>query len=158
MVLCSGVFFATSENARADFSERFRIFYQYSVLYRFANESDNKALPVYDFPWLPAEFPDKSTNTDSDTKRGFTLKNDSNYIMFSYYKMSSVSKLVLYTAGYSHEEVYINGMKGDFYTQKHGSESELVWFDESAAICFLIYSDLDRDALIRTAESIQAVG
>ncbi len=53
------------------------------------------------------------------------------------------------------EDVTVNGLSGDFYQSSREDDSNaLIWFDEDAGVSFYLGGELDKDTLLKIAESV----
>ncbi len=112
--------------------------------------------PVFD--WIPEGFELLSDLTiDDESWCEVTYKDSAdNYFSFDCYKTGTVERLDLNAEGNNVETVSINGTKGDYYNTIFTSDaSVLVWIDEKTESLCILGSSLDKDTMVKIAESLK---
>lgn len=129
--------------------------------YRFAGPDQQEAVPLYLPAWVPEGFVEAERDILSSSFGIVYVAPDDNYIMFDYFWMHD--GVLTEIVPFQNQEittfsVTVNGLPGDLYLSvdpETGRDSNnLLWFDDRTHICFAIDSSLDRETMLRIAESV----
>ena len=111
-------------------------------------------MPDVEFTWLPGEF-ESTLLTELPIQKCVILTSTSASVMLEYWRLGMSGAMQVFTDGFSHEEVTVNGTKADFYQSSSPDDGNvLIWIDEDAFLLFNMTSTLDKDVMIKIAENI----
>ena len=169
LLVCLGVlgtvFFATNPTALAAVLRWFRTEQQGGVTYEFAGPESDRPLPRFRPAWVP----DGLTETSEQFFPGpempvmhsvtYTAPGDPNRgFILSYWYMQDGMQLKIdgQTPRFTREFVTVRGMYGELtVTDEPEGMNNLIWIDEAGGVAFSIDATLDRDTLLRLAESVR---
>lgn len=162
LLLSGGVFLSVDAEARDALRAWIRTVEEGLVLYRFTGDEASAEFPRCRLGWVPEGFTMVSEIDDGDIGRYDAVYQETESprcVIFGYRRMSG--DRITWIAGdeYTYEAVTVNGLPGDFYeTTEENGASTLLWFDEERDLLFSLDSDLDREAILRMAESVVPAG
>lgn len=161
LLLTGGLLLAFDPGARAAFSGWVRELcgdhfeYHYEARGETAGPKADQTA-IYRPTWVPEGY--RLTNI-SDIGNGVAVLYDNpsgNSLVFQYFPASSEG-ISIYMED-PPEAVTIHGSPADLYlTSEEGNANGLIWGDTEAELLMFLFSDLSREDLLRTAESIQPI-
>lgn len=154
IILGATILFAANPQAYADFKKWVREIYENSVVYKFFEDDGQRALPEYTFGWLPNGW--ATTDVKHLEKVSYVTAEYGNETFFlAYTFIDSGTEIVADGEGLNSEKVKVGKLDADFYVdQSSGSVNLLVWIDNDIVFC--LNANLDKQAMIRIAESIKS--
>ena len=146
---------AIDTEARATAMKWIREVIEDNIYYRFFGTSKETKLPNF----VPAWLPDGFTLTESDNSTThhmfFYEDTESNMILFDYCFLSDGLQVQYSGDDSERETVYIREVPADFYPADETSFSNnLIWIDEYEGIVFLLDSNLEKEVMLRIADSV----
>ena len=158
--LTGALFLAFNPDARADFSRWIRNTYEKSIFYQFFSDGTQEesesavSLPDVEFAWLPGDY-DIQVVFSSPQKRRIILSKSDDTIMLVYWVVDEMDYLEVFTDGYQHEQVNINGQPAEAVTDSNLIEpNALTWLNKDETISFNLSGAHPIEELIRIAEGI----
>lgn len=158
--LTGTLFLAFNPDARADFSRWIRNTYEKSIFYQFFSDGTQEesesavSLPDVEFAWLPGDY-DIQVVFSSPQKRRIILSKSDDTIMLVYWVVDEMDYLEVFTDGYQHEQVNINGQPAEAVTDSNLIEpNALTWLNKDETISFNLSGAHPIEELIRIAEGI----
>ena len=158
--LTGALFLAFNPDARADFSRWIRNTYEKSIFYQFFSDRTQEesesaiSLPDVEFAWLPGDY-DIQVVFSSPQKRRIILSKSDDTIMLVYWVVDEMDYLEVFTDGYQHEQVNINGQPAEAVTDSNLIEpNALTWLNKDETISFNLSGAHPIEELIRIAEGI----
>lgn len=161
----ASVWLAVDDGARAAFRKWVRGVDRHGVIYEFYGKPTD-TIPRFELTWIPEGFVLESEldNTDEYVKqRDLYYENPEtdNGFGFGYFTMSE--DILMEIGGFINEPppesepCTVNGMKGEYFLPGSMGDNNLVWIDEEHGLIFAIDSTLDRETVMRIAESVAIV-
>jgi len=123
LIITSSVWLTIDADAREIVFSWIREVYENSIIYRFWDQDETGVLPHYDPTWLPEGFEQVYEYRDEISHgRLYQKQNSKSGIVIEYYiDVGSIhTELIAKNAENLREEVFINGIKVDFYNAAEG--------------------------------------
>lgn len=159
LLICSLIFgsvMATSPTIRAAIIEAIVEWHNTHVIYRFFGESDLSEMPSYDIIELPFGY--KTAYEIREVIDSVTViyeNEEGKSICFEYARIGDGSALLLNTENMEIHEIEVREHPGHLYLSADSKESNIViWYDEQEKIQFMIDGFVNKDELLRAANSI----
>ncbi len=157
ILLLSGILLATNAEARAKMIIWLKTVTYRSAIYEIEGAMDNYDVSIYRLREIPEGF----TLCDSQYEKAtvveyYLSENGSDSILFQC-RSGDANTVVILQGDKTplSEDVSICGFRGEFYpADMQSGQNNLIWFDEENGIIFTLDSTLDRDSMLRMAESI----
>lgn len=157
LLVGASVWIAVDEGARAAFQRWWREVTKTEAVYQFSGNAEG-VLPRYEMTWMPEGFSIVEEDTiDEDEIRFTYYLSENDDLSFQYsWMFDGTSTFIFNPNGVPDaEECKINGMQAWFYPAGEDSiMNSLIWTDEERSIVFSIDSSLDKDTMLRIAESV----
>ena len=159
--LAGALLLAFNPEARADFTRWIRSTYEKRFFYQFFSNASNKenlsldCIPNVDFTWLPGDYDIQEIYNDGQ-KRMTMLFSKDDTIMLEYWLLHEYEYVEVFSDGFSHEEVEVNGCSADYYrSENEDKASMLIWTDANVAVMFNLNTSLPKETAIKIAENIK---
>ena len=150
----TGVWLSVDTEARAAVIQWVREVYEEHILYRYFNEPENDALPTYEITALPEGYTLTDTIVDETTAIQIFVNGDLG-IIFTYYFISPDTQTVFFPEEYQYDSVKIGPYRADYYAPADKIyTNELIWFDEEQGIAFQLSAFVEKEEMIKIANSI----
>lgn len=148
---------AVDAEARAAFVQWVKTVYEQSVVYEFFHSGDERDEVRYRLSWVPEGYTMENEVGGDEITTLVYLKGES-AIYFTYEYSEDGAKAELFPGVSNVEPVQVNGMPGEFYLPQDPAESNsLVWFDEENCILCSISGFIDKESMVRMANSVEAI-
>jgi hypothetical protein len=159
VLVCSltlGTIVIASPTARAAVVEWVVEWYETHVVYRFFSSSDSEDMPRYDITALPSGYDSVGEINKLTESVVIRYRNKEEMIIyFEYAHTGSGSALIVKTENMEISEVKVNGYNGYLYLSSDSQESNaIIWYDEREKIQFLIDGFVNKEELLKMANSI----
>lgn len=157
VVISLSTWLAVDAEARAAFVQWVKTVYEQSVVYEFFHSKDERDEVRYRLGWVPDGYTiENEVGGDGITTLVY-LRGES-AIYFTYEYSEDGAKAELFPGVSNVEPVQVNGMPGEFYLPQDPAESNsLVWFDEENCILCSISGFIDKESMVRMANSVEAI-
>lgn len=144
--------------ARAAFVSWVREVYEDSFVYRYFGEKPDEGLQEYEITALPEGYELVIADCRDDKHVKIYQGTDGKVMLVYHQYFDDRDYIVINESEFSctWEQVRVNDNDGDFY-QYHNEKyaNELFWINEETRVAFQLSAFMDRDEMIRIAESIQ---
>lgn len=159
LALCAGFWLGTDASARADFQQWIMTRYERISEYRFfENSAEHRTLPTVKFGWLPEGFAEERVD-DIGGVNGhlvYLFTKDEEAIVFTCQIMQSGTKHIIFDEDAVSEKTEVNGLPADYYQSLiDGDSNVLVWIDNDNGVIYDLNACLDKETMIKIAESIK---
>lgn len=157
VVISLSTWLAVDAEARAAFVQWIKTVYEQSVVYEFFHSNVEQTETDYRFGWLPKDYVLES-KIKGDVITTIIYRSNEDVIYFTYEQAADGAQTKLFTDNVDTEPVMVNGAEGEFYLPQDSTESNsLVWFDEKSNTLFSISGFIDKETMIKMAESVEVV-
>lgn len=157
ILLGSAILYAVNPDARAVVKGWFREIFREVVVYRFEENTDLIRLPQYSLSFLPEGF-EMVDDVQSEISRTvvYADENMDNVIVLQYFLFTENGQIELHEGTEAkHESIMINDLRGEFYyADDESNTNNLVWFDDTKKVAFVLDSNLDKCVMLKIAEGI----
>lgn len=157
LLVGASVWLAVDEGARAAFQRWWREITKTEAVYQFSGNAEG-VLPRYEMTWMPEGFSIVEEDTIDEDEIRFTYylsENDDLSFQYSWMFDGTTTFISNPNGVPDTEECKISGMQAWFYPAGEDSiMNSLIWTDEERSIVFSIDSSLDKDTMLRIAESV----
>ena len=159
VLLSLGMWLTVNAEARETVFGWVKETYEWCVNYLFFSNEPLKAAASYEPSWIPQDF---SLTYTSDRELGGTqvYSNDKTgqVLLFEYERMRDSTMVGLEGNVGDFETLSVQGLYAEYYHSAGESiTNNLIWFDESAGMVFTIDGDVEKDVILRMAESVTLV-
>jgi len=155
VLIGGGLWLGTDAQAQAEFKAWLRTEYEDSILYEFFGKREGDRISGVDVGWLPEGYAE--TKKLIRERFGYYLfTNGSGEDIFFYYTyMDSDTALGILSDRSPYEKIRVNRAPADFYMgMDEGEGNVLCWFDEEKGIAFELNAALEKQELVKIAESV----
>lgn len=148
---------AVDAEARAAFVQWVKTVYEQSVVYEFFHSGDERDEVRYRLGWVPEGYT-MGNEVGGDEITTLVYLRGESAIYFTYEYSEDGAKAELFPGISNVEPVQVNGMPGELYLPQDPAESNsLVWFDEENCILCSISGFIDKENMVRMANSVEAI-
>lgn len=152
-----GTIMVASPTARAAFERLVREWYETHITYRYAGENTSGILPRYRISVLPERyFEYQREEIPSFTQIIYQNDDNGEQIWLSYIYMQQGAATDFVAEGLEISPITVNGMAGELHLSKdlNKEDNTITWINEEANLQFIVDAPLDRDDILRIAESV----
>lgn len=158
LLIGAGAVLTFSQEARASFVTWLREQYENSIIYRFWGGGDTSEFPTYQIGWLPDGYELLQEIEDEKDYTAVYYSNDKGMIVFSYAFFEQWNEIFTFNDNVdNHEQLSIRGMYGEYVPFENRAGGDLIWIDESRQIALVLSTELEKDTIIKIAESVLLV-
>lgn len=153
VVISLSAWLAVDAEARAAFVQWVKTVYEQSVVYEFFHSGVEQADTSYRLGWVPEGYT-MENEVSGDVITTLIYLSGEDAIYFTYEQ----AQTKLFTDDANTEPVMVHGVEGEFYLSQDNAESNsLVWFDGENNILFSISGFIDKETMIKMAESVEII-
>ena len=157
LLIGAGAVLTFNQEARASFVTWLREQYEDIIVYRFWNNGNDSALPTYRIGWMPEGF---VLQQEFDDELGYNatyqyLDDERHAIVFTYGEERNA--LTIWGDLENSERLTIQGFPGEYVPSDYKEGGDLVWIDENSQIVFTLSATLEKDIIIKMANSVYLV-
>lgn len=162
LLACSitlGSAMVVSPTARAAIIEWVTEWYETHIVYRFFGTPSFEEMPEYELTWLPEDYVAVGPPNREIVGDVFVEYSNSKgeVILFEYMRAQDGLAMVFDTENMDITDIQVTGNDGHLYSSNDPEQSNMIiWYDSAAKLQFMIDGFLERDVLLKMAESIQA--
>lgn len=157
VVISLSAWLAVDAEARAAFVQWVKTVYEQSVVYEFFHSGVEQADTSYRLGWVPEGYT-MENEVSGDVITTLIYLSGEDAIYFTYEQAEDGAQTKLFTDDANTEPVMVRGVEGEFYLPQDNAESNsLVWFDGENNILFSISGFIDKETMIKMAESVEII-
>lgn len=157
VVISLSAWLAVDAEARAAFVQWVKTVYEQSVVYEFFHSGVEQADTSYRLGWVPEGYT-MENEVSGDVITTLIYLSGEDAIYFTYEQAEDGAQTKLFTDDANTEPVMVHGVEGEFYLSQDNAESNsLVWFDGENNILFSISGFIDKETMIKMAESVEII-
>lgn len=157
VVISLSAWLAVDAEARAAFVQWVKTVYEQSVVYEFFHPGVEQADTSYRLGWVPEGYT-MENEVSGDVITTLIYLSGEDAIYFTYEQAEDGAQTKLFTDDANTEPVMVHGVEGEFYLPQDNAESNsLVWFDGENNILFSISGFIDKETMIKMAESVEII-
>ena len=157
VVISLSAWLAVDAEARAAFVQWVKTVYEQSVVYEFFHSGVEQADTSYRLGWVPEGYT-MENEVSGDVITTLIYLSGEDAIYFTYEQAEDGAQTKLFTDDANTEPVMVHGVEGEFYLPQDNAESNsLVWFDGENNILFSISGFIDKETMIKMAESVEII-
>ena len=130
--------------------------YDRRVGYHFFSKEPAKTVAPYEPAWIPEGFSlTHTSHHELGAVQVYSNEKTGQILAFGYESMRD-SMIIGYNGDVNESEtLFVQGLRAEFYYASDGSTANnLIWFDEFAGLVFTIDGDVEKETIIRMAESV----
>lgn len=152
---CTGLFLAVNPEARAAVSSWFKSIYENTLVYHFSAEFQGDTLPECDIEYVPDGYVEDQI-IETYTGTTVILSGPNDMIFINWWMLSD--SMALQTNALNAEIIptTVNGNDAEFIVPDDKSETtDLLWTDNGRGVLFTVSGYLEKEELLKIAESIR---
>ena len=157
LLIGAGAVLTFNQEAKASFVTWLREQYEDLIVYRFWNNGNDSGLPTYQIGWMPEGFALREEFIDDlgyDAIYQY-LDDERHAIVFTYGEERN--ELIIWGDLENSERLTIQGFPGEYVPSDYKEGGDLVWIDENSQIVFTLSATLEKDIIIKMANSVYLV-
>lgn len=154
LLIGAGAVLTFNQEAKASFVTWLREQYEDIIVYRFWNNGSTSDFPTYQIGWMPEGFALREEFID-DLGYGAVyqyLDDERHAIVFTYGEERN--ELTIWGDLENSERLTIQGLPGEYVPSDYKVGGDLVWIDENSQIVFTLSATLEKDIIIKMANSV----
>ena len=156
VVIGLSAWLAVDTGARAAVVEWIRTVYEDSIIYEFFHTGAAEDDASYRLGWVPDGYT-LVQEVDGEVTHVAIYQKGNEVINFIYSFTEKSSRAEFFPENSETEPVTVLGKTGEFYAAKdEGETNELIWFDEESGILFSLSGSLDKETMLKMANSMSA--
>lgn len=158
LTLCfTGIWLAVSPDARATVTSWVRDFYENTIVYYFDGGSQLEPFQECEIGYIPDGYR-KVDEIETYTQKTIKYSNGENIIFVDWWQLSASGDLQVFTSEIENEPATVNGQLAEFIIPEDKTQTiDLFWTDDERGYGFLVSAYLDKEEIIKIAESISFV-
>lgn len=158
LLIGAGAVLTFHQEARASFATWLREQYENSIIYRFWGGGDTSEFPTYQIGWMPEGFELlQEFNEERLYIAVYQSIDDGQQVVFAYTFGTEWNELTIWGDLENSERLTIQGFPGEYVPFDYKVGGDLVWIDENSQIVFTLSAALEKDIIIKIANSIYLV-
>lgn len=151
---CTGLFLAVNPEARAAVSSWFKSIYENTLVYHFSAEFQGDTLPECDIGYIPEGYEEDQV-MEAYASKTIIFSDETNMIFIDLYRLSDSMALQIASTDIELIPATVNGHNAEFIVPEDQSETtDLLWTDDERGIGFVVSGYLEKEELLKIAESI----
>lgn len=158
LLTSASMFLAVNTEARATFFGWIKETFENAYHYFFVAEEDPKSAQDYYPTWVPAGY-NLSDSFDSPNGKTYVFLNEKDEMLQFTYTQGSISASVMAGIGeYNIIEINLNGFQAEIYSSTETNFTNgISWTGDNGNILFYMSGYVNKDDLIKTAQSVMPV-
>lgn len=158
LLIGAGAVLTFHQEARASFVTWLREQYENIIVYRFWNSGDDSDFPTYQIGWMPEGFELlQEFNEERLYIAVYQSIDDGQQVVFAYTFGTEWNELTIWGDLENSERLTIQGLPGEYVPSDYKVGGDLVWIDENSQMVFTLSATLEKDIIIKIANSIYLV-
>ena len=159
VLLTAGIILASNAEARDRLLDWIQTHVGKKIVYFFEGNAEERSIKTYLLSYIPDGFEVfESTQNDTIASICYFSEDMSDMIVFTYGYVEDGDWISVQSSvgeSLQEEDVFIHGLPGQYYHDRTDADGNtLLWFDAENNIVFQIDSTLDRETILKMAESI----
>lgn len=151
---CTGLFLAVNPEARATVSSWFKSIYENTLVYHFSAEFQGDTLPECDIGYIPEGY-EEDRVIETHTGKTILFSDGNDMFFVDWYMLSDSMALQILSTDIELIPTTVNSHNAEFIVPEDQSETtDLLWTDDERGIGFVVSAYMEKEELMKIAESI----